>query len=103
MKKVGLELLNYQNIEKKKDFPVYPGIGYQRLVPGLDKIGYDLLEQMLQYDPNKRITAVKAMKHPFFDDLAIKKDKNDKTQKFDKSIKVAGGIKKENHDNNIKQ
>lgn len=40
------------------------------LVPTLDQDGVDLLEQMLQYDPAKRITAADAMKHPFFSDLA---------------------------------
>jgi len=35
---------------------------------------------MLQYDPNKRITAHKAMKHPFFDGLPqrIAKEKSEK-------------------------
>jgi serine/threonine protein kinase len=60
--------------EYRKDFPMYPGIGLQKLVPGLDKNGYDLLDQMLQYDPNKRITAVKAMYHPYFDGLPLKKE-----------------------------
>lgn len=71
----------------------------QKLVPGLDKVGYDLLDvrtnmhalsrvhllisisqSMLQYDPNKRITAHKAMKHPFFDGLPqrIAKEKTEK-------------------------
>jgi serine/threonine protein kinase len=70
-------------------------------VPGLDKVGYELLDvrfraiflvledvinglyyskSMLQYDPNKRITAHKAMKHPFFDGLPqrIAKEKSEK-------------------------
>ncbi len=75
-------------------------------MPGLDKVGYDLLDvrstlllltlvycytnlpftnihylqSMLQYDPNKRITAHKAMKHPFFDGLPqrIAKEKTEK-------------------------
>jgi cyclin-dependent kinase len=66
--------------EYRKDFPKYPGIGLQKLVPGLDKVGYDLLDSMLQYDPNKRITAHKAMKHPFFDGLPqrIAKEKTEK-------------------------
>jgi len=29
-----------------------------------------LLQQMLRYDPSKRITAADAMKHPYFDDLS---------------------------------
>lgn len=27
------------------------------------------MQQMLQYDPSKRISAKKAMEHPYFDDL----------------------------------
>lgn len=40
------------------------------LVPTLEQDGVDLLEQMLQYDPAKRITAADAMKHPYFSDLS---------------------------------
>ena len=38
----------------------------------LDAVGQDLLESMLVYDPAKRISAKKALLHPYFDDL----DKN---------------------------
>ena len=34
--------------------------------------GLDFLEQTLLYDPSKRISAKKALLHPYFDDL----DKN---------------------------
>jgi serine/threonine protein kinase len=40
------------------------------LVPTLDEDGVDLLEQMVQYDPAKRITAADAMNHPYFHDLS---------------------------------
>lgn len=58
--------------EYSKDLmPQYPpprnGIG--SLVPTLNKEGVDLLSQMLQYDPAQRITAQKALEHPFFFDL----------------------------------
>nr|BAB61877.1 cyclin-dependent kinase 1 [Acrosiphonia duriuscula] len=35
----------------------------------LDHQGCDLLKKMLVYNPNKRIPAKQAMKHPYFDDL----------------------------------
>lgn len=38
-------------------------------VPRLDSDGVALLEQMLVYDPNKRISAVDAMRHPYFKSL----------------------------------
>ena len=44
-----------------------------RVIPELDANGIDLLSQMLQYDPAKRIHATDALKHPYFDNL-------DKTQ-----------------------
>jgi len=56
---------------KPENMPQYPpprnGIG--SIVPTLDASGVDLLSKMLQYDPAKRITAQKALEHPFFFDL----------------------------------
>uniref|UniRef100_A0A803NIB4 Uncharacterized protein n=1 Tax=Cannabis sativa TaxID=3483 RepID=A0A803NIB4_CANSA len=40
-----------------------------KAVPNLDNRGLDLLWQMLQYEPSKRISAKKAMDHPYFDGL----------------------------------
>lgn len=40
-----------------------------QVVPRLDPEGVDLLRQMLEYDPLKRITAKRALQHPFFADL----------------------------------
>ena len=36
--------------------------------------GIDLLRQMLTYDPNKRITATKALKHPWFEEMPPAQD-----------------------------
>lgn len=38
-------------------------------VPGLSPDGLDLLEQMLQLDPNKRYSAREALKHRYFRDV----------------------------------
>lgn len=46
-----------------------PPLTLQGLAPTLDAPGVDLLENMLRFDPAKRITASEAMKHPYFDDL----------------------------------
>lgn len=48
------------------DFVAQPWI---KICPRLDKLGIDLLSRMLVYDPDKRVTAADAMKHPYFDDL----------------------------------
>lgn len=39
------------------------------LVPRLDALGLDLLGKLLEYRPEKRITAAEAMKHEYFDEL----------------------------------
>jgi len=41
----------------------------------LDKLGLDLLDSMLQYDPAKRISAEAAMKHAYFADLKLVEQK----------------------------
>jgi len=41
----------------------------KELVPGLEDLGLDLMEKMLQCDPKKRISAKDAMNHPFLQDV----------------------------------
>lgn len=50
----------------KTAFPRYPKQNIRQIVTGLDDLGYDLLEKMLQYDPTKRPTARQALEHPYF-------------------------------------
>jgi len=61
--------------EYKEDFPKYPAQKLTQLIPGLDADGYDLLSNMLQYDPNLRISAVKAMQHPYLAAVAPEEKK----------------------------
>ena len=53
----------------------WPEKNFKELFPNLDAEGIDLLQKFLQLEPDKRISAEEALKHPFFDDLmpAIKK------------------------------
>jgi len=53
------------------DMPPYPPPrgGLTNLVPTLDANGVDLLQRMLRYAPEKRITAEQALAHPFFHDM----------------------------------
>jgi serine/threonine protein kinase len=55
--------------EYKATFPQYPAQSFKKIVRKLDPVGLDLLTRMLQYDPNKRLSAEQAMKHQFFADL----------------------------------
>lgn len=59
----------------KDCFPKWQPQPLEGVVPALDAdfTGLDLLGRMLQYDPDRRITAREALEHPFFDAL-------DKTQ-----------------------
>jgi serine/threonine protein kinase len=64
--------------EYKKDFHFYPAQPLEVIVPGLDPIGYDLLGSMLKYNPAHRITAEKALSHPYFAEPKQTDEKSDK-------------------------
>ncbi|KAL5988469.1 Cyclin-dependent kinase B2-1 [Asimina triloba] len=62
----------WPGISQLPDWHEYPQWQPQSLssaVPNLDSDGLDLLSKMLKYDPSKRISAKKAMEHPYFSDL----------------------------------
>lgn len=37
--------------------------------PALDELGLDLLSHMLAFDASQRISAKRAMQHPYFDNI----------------------------------
>ena len=50
----------------------FPPVQIQHAVPTndrLDAAGYDLLHKLLTYDPNARITAQRAMQHPWLEGI----------------------------------
>jgi len=53
----------------KTTFPRWTSRPLSQVIPDLGSDGIDLLSQMLVYEPSKRVSAVEAMKHPYFDDL----------------------------------
>lgn len=63
----------------KPTFPSWPISSLRNACPRLEQQGLDLLEAMLEYQPAKRISAKRAVDHPYFDDL-------DKSQLPDEEI-----------------
>lgn len=62
----------WQGVTKLRDWhdwPQWQPQDLQRVFPQLEPEGVDLLKQMLEYDPAKRISAKNALKHPYFDSL----------------------------------
>ncbi len=53
----------------KSSFPQWPSVPLAKAVPHLDEPGIDLLGKMLIYDPGKRISAKRALEHPYFDEI----------------------------------
>ncbi|KAJ3490135.1 hypothetical protein NLI96_g1642 [Meripilus lineatus] len=54
-----------------KQYPRYPKIPFQQVLPKASPQAIDLLERLLQFDPNKRITAADALNHPYFTSTAM--------------------------------
>ncbi|KAH9621332.1 hypothetical protein KSS87_015603 [Heliosperma pusillum] len=48
-----------------KSSPYTPGFDFKSLFPDADRVGLDLLSRMLEFNPNKRITAAEALQHPY--------------------------------------
>ncbi|KAJ3691637.1 hypothetical protein LUZ61_020801 [Rhynchospora tenuis] len=44
--------------------------------PTLSDVGFDLLNKLLTYDPEKRITADEALRHPWFEEVPLPKSKD---------------------------
>ncbi|KAJ3038246.1 hypothetical protein HDV00_000843 [Rhizophlyctis rosea] len=55
--------------EYSADFPLYPKTQLSASLPKLGADGIDLLERLLEYQPEKRIGAEKALQHPFFEGI----------------------------------
>lgn len=57
----------------KATFPNWTSNNLASQVKPLDEQGLDLLQAMLIYNPENRISARAALQHPYFDDLDLKK------------------------------
>jgi cyclin-dependent kinase len=54
---------------KEEKWEVFKPMNLKELLPNLDDNGIDLLKKLLEFDPEKRISAADAVEHPFFKDL----------------------------------
>lgn len=63
--------LSQKQIEEVKFFPKQKSINLHELYPGTMKEGIDLLQKMLKFNPNERITAEEAIKDSYFDDIRL--------------------------------
>ncbi|KAJ2034417.1 cyclin-dependent kinase 5 [Coemansia sp. RSA 376] len=55
--------------EWKSNAPIYSSVPLEPLLPKLSAKGIDLLRRLLEYAPEKRISAEQALLHPYFDEL----------------------------------
>ncbi|KAG9390509.1 cyclin-dependent kinase liike [Carpediemonas membranifera] len=53
----------------KQTFPSFQPSGFDHLLPKIGADGVDLLKKLLAYDPAERISASRALQHPFFADM----------------------------------
>ena len=52
-------------------FPTCSGTDLEKVIPDASPEAIDLMKQMIQWDPNKKATAKKLLKHPFFTNHTI--------------------------------
>ncbi|KAM4013016.1 MAPK/MAK/MRK overlapping kinase isoform 3-T3 [Anomaloglossus baeobatrachus] len=50
------------------DFPPKKGSGIRTMLPGISPDSISLLSAMLEYDPDDRFSAMKALQHPYFEE-----------------------------------
>mmetsp|Transcript_73032 Transcript_73032/g.136421 ORF Transcript_73032/g.136421 Transcript_73032/m.136421 type:complete len:298 (-) Transcript_73032:80-973(-) len=58
--------------EWRPDFPRYDPQPWPSVMPNMEPRGLELLSQMLQYDPFKRVTGHAAIQHEYFADLEMR-------------------------------
>jgi serine/threonine protein kinase len=65
-------------------------VNLEDLYPASDKRGIALIYRMLEFNPNKRITAEQAIMDPYFDDIRIEEQEHYPPPNIDLSIDDLG-------------
>lgn len=69
------ELDSWLESEESRDycrsFEKTEPVNLEKLYPGTEKQGLELIKKMLEFNPNKRITAAEALKDAYFDDIRL--------------------------------
>ena len=56
------------------NFPKFVPTSLQQLIPNASDQAIDLMQKMMIFDPQKRVTAAQALKHPYFDGFELSKE-----------------------------
>ena len=57
------------DLDEYKKFPNLKKVEWKSILATTDTKLMDLVDKMLQYSPNKRLTPTQALLHPYFDEL----------------------------------
>ncbi|EGR30860.1 hypothetical protein IMG5_122170 [Ichthyophthirius multifiliis] len=53
----------------KNNYAIFPKKNLRQFFSKFDDLAFDLITQMIEFDPNQRISACKALNHPYFQEI----------------------------------